>query len=129
MSTGVPPAGATVIPQASPVAQTGSSGGSSSPSGSSVSIGSAPITTTGPLVQKAKTANVYKVEGLRLVRGKHGKYAVSFKLSGASATLSVTIRAYRANGKLLRTYRITVRANKVVSVNVGTKVAHVRVIA
>jgi hypothetical protein len=129
MSTGVPPAGATVIPQASPVAQTGSSGGSSSPSGSSVSIGSAPITTTGPLVQKAKTANVYKVEGLRLVRGKHGKYAAIFKLSGARGALSVTIRAYRANGKLLRTYRITVRANKVVSVNVGTKVAHVTVTA
>jgi hypothetical protein len=129
ISTGTPPAGATVIAQASPVAQTGSSGGSSSPSGSSVTIGSAPVTTTGPLVQKAKTANVYKVEGLRLVRGKHGKYAAIFKLSGARGALSVTIRAYRANGKLLRTYRITVRANKVVSVNVGTKVAHVTVIA
>ena len=44
-------------------------------------------------------------------------------------SLSVTIRAYRANGKLLRTYRITVKANTVVSVNVGTKVAHVTVIA
>ena len=70
-----------------------------------------------------------KVEGLRLVRGKHGKYAAIFKLSGARGALSVTIRAYRANGKLLRTFRITVRANTVVSINVGSKVAHVTVIA
>jgi hypothetical protein len=127
-STGTPPVGATVIPQASPVSSTGSSGGSS-PSGSIVTTGSTPVTTITPLVQKAKTANVYKVEGLRLVRGKHGKYAAIFKLSGARGALSVTIRAYRANGKLLRTYRITVRANTVVSINVGSKVAHVTVIA
>jgi hypothetical protein len=129
VSTGTPPVGATVIPQASPVSTTGTTGGSST-GGSNVTIGSSPVTTTGPVfVQKAKTANVYKVEGLRLVRGKHGKYAAIFKLSGARGALSVTIRAYRANGKLLRTYRITVRANAVVSVNVGTKVAHVTVIA
>jgi hypothetical protein len=129
ISTGTPPVGATVIPQASPVSTTGTTGGSST-GGSNVTIGSSPVTTTGPVfVQKAKTANVYKVEGLRLVRGKHGKYAAIFKLSGARGALSVTIRAYRANGKLLRTYRITVRANTVVSVNVGTKVAHVTVIA
>ena len=129
ISTGTPPVGATVIPQASPVSSTGSSGGSSATTGPSVvTTGPAPVIST-PLVQKAKTANVYKVEGLRLVRGKHGKYAAIFKLSGARGALSVTIRAYRANGKLLRTFRITVRANTVVSINVGSKVAHVTVIA
>jgi hypothetical protein len=132
-SDGTPPVGATVIQQGSPVASTGTSGSSSSNSSSSGSsngsTGSSPVVNVIPLVQKAKTANVYKVEGLRLVRGKHGKYAAIFKLSGARGALSVTIRAYRANGKLLRTYRITVRANTVVSVNVGTKVAHVTVIA
>ncbi len=130
-STGTPPVGATVIPQASPSATTGTTGGSSSsPSTTGPTVTSTPpITAVTPLVQKAKTANVYKVEGLRLVRGKHGKYAAIFKLSGARGSLSITVRAYRADGKLLRTFRITVKANKVVSVNVGSKVAHVTVIA
>jgi hypothetical protein len=64
------------------------------------------------------------------VRGRNGKYAASFKLScSSSKSMSVMVRAFRANGKLLRTYRISVRTNKVVSVNVGTKVARVTVIA
>jgi hypothetical protein len=135
-STGTPPVGATVIPQTgAPVASTGTAGGSSSngssgssSSNSGVTGGSTPAIT--PLVQHASTANVCKVEGLRLVRGRNGKYAASFKLSCASSkSMSVMIRAYRANGKLLRSYRISVRTNKVVSVNVGTKVAHVTVIA
>jgi hypothetical protein len=134
VSDGTPPVGATVIQQGSPVATTGNSGAgasnSSNGSGSSSgSTGSSPVVVNvAPLGQHAKTANVYRVEGLRLVRGKHG-YAVSFKLSGAKATVSITIRVYRANGKLLRTYRMHVRANKVVSVNVGSKVAHVTVTA
>ena len=133
VSDGTPPIGATVIPQAAPVATTGTSGGGSSSGGSGSSnsgvTGSAPVTIL-PLVAHAKTANVCKVEGLRLVRGRNGKYAASFKLScSSSKSMSVMIHAYKANGKLLRSYRITVKTNKAVSVNVGTKVAHVTVIA
>jgi hypothetical protein len=125
-STGVPPSGATVIPEAAPVAAAGGTGSSST-------ITAAPSATPSvtPLaVQKAKPASVCKVESLHLLRGKRGKYAVSFKLGcSSSKSLSVTIRAYKANGKLLRSFRLTLATNKTVTVGVGTKVAHVTVIA
>jgi len=114
------PSSPTIIPLAVSVPSSGSTGGSSS-SSSSVTGGS-------PL-GLAKTAGVCKVQSVHL-RSRLGKYTVSFKLSCSSAkSVKVTIRAYRANGKLLRTIRATVATNKAVKVGVGRKVAHITITA
>ncbi|MGA3363084.1 MAG: hypothetical protein ABSD82_13770 [Solirubrobacteraceae bacterium] len=121
----------TVLP-ADPVNTTIASGDAGSTgSTTSSSTGSAPVapvTAVTPSVQ-AKTANVCKVESVRL-SSKLGKFSVSFKLSCSTAkSESVTIRAYRANGKVLRTYKETVKTGKTVKIAIGRKVARVTVIA
>jgi hypothetical protein len=111
-----------------PTGNDGSTGGSSNASPAAAAAPASTPSSPLPSVQ-AKVANVCKVESVRL-HNSHGKYTVSFKLSCSSATTeAVTIRAYRANGKLLRTYRGTVATGRTVSVSIGRKVAHVTVTA
>jgi len=73
--------------------------------------------------------NVCKVEAVRL-QSKRGKYSVSFKLSCSTAkSASVTIKAFKANGKLLHTYRLTAATNKTLKVSLSGKVHRVTVVA
>jgi hypothetical protein len=122
---------ATVLPgDGTDVVNTNIASGVAGSTGSN-STGSAPVTpvtAVTPSIQ-AKTANVCKVESVRL-SSKLGKFSVSFKLSCSTAkSESVTIRAYRANGKVLRTYKETVKTGKTVKIAIGRKVARVTVIA
>jgi len=122
---------ATVLPgDGTDVVNTNIASGVAGSTGSN-STGSAPVTpvtAVTPSIQ-AKTANVCKVESVRL-SSKLGKFSVSFKLSCSTAkSESVTIRAYRANGKVLRTYKETVKTGKTVKLAIGRKVARVTVIA
>jgi hypothetical protein len=69
------------------------------------------------------------VESVRL-HSKNGHFSVSFKLScSSSKSASVTIKAFRANGKLINTYRLHVATNKAVSVSLKGKVHRVVVVA
>jgi hypothetical protein len=114
----------------------GASGGSGSGGGSSSSSNTSsgapapagPAPSVAPLAT-AKTANVCKVESVRL-HSKNGHFSVSFKLScSSSKSASVTIKAFRANGKLINTYRLHVATNKAVSVSLKGKVHRVVVVA
>jgi hypothetical protein len=106
----------------------GSGGGSTSNTSSGAPAPAGPASSVTPLAT-AKTANVCKVESVRL-RSKNGHYTVSFKLScSSSKSASVTIKAFRANGKLIHTYRLTFATNKAVSVKLSGKVHRVTVVA
>ena len=105
------------------------SGGSGAGTGTSNTQSSAtpvPAAITPSVVVKG---NVCKVQSVRL-NSKHGKYSVSFKLSCSTAkSASVTIKAFKANGKLIHTYRLTIATNKAQSVKLSGKVHRVTVVA
>ena len=108
--------------------QDGASGGSGAGTGTSNTQSSSPSTPaiTPSVVVKG---NVCKVQSVRL-NSKHGKYSVSFKLSCSTAkSASVTIKAFKANGKLIHTYRLTIATNKAQSVKLSGKVHRVTVVA
>ncbi len=106
----------------------GSAGGSSAGT-STTSNNSAPATTVGGNTSTVVAVNVCKVEGVRL-QSKHGKYFVTFKLSSSTLkSASVTIKAFKANGKLLHTYRLTAATNKTLKVSLSGKVHRVTVVA
>jgi hypothetical protein len=111
--------------------QDGASGGSGAGSGTGTSNTQSsatpvPAAITPSVVVKG---NVCKVQSVRL-NSKHGKYSVSFKLSCSTAkSASVTIKAFKANGKLIHTYRLTIATNKAQSVKLSGKVHRVTVVA
>jgi hypothetical protein len=106
----------------------GSAGGSSTGT-STTSNNSGPATTVGGNTSTVVAVNVCKVEGVRL-QSKHGKYFVTFKLSSSTLkSASVTIKAFKANGKLLHTYRLTAATNKTLKVSLSGKVHRVTVVA
>jgi hypothetical protein len=130
-SSGTPPSGPTVTPAASTVASTGSAGaGSSSQSSTSSSSSTPPVGAVVAPLASVHAANVLKVSAVHLSHS-HGKYTVTFKLSSSTgSTASITIKAYKANGKLIRTYHLVVATNKTVKVSIGgAKVSKVTVIA
>jgi hypothetical protein len=106
----------------------GSAGGSSA--GTSSTSNSSPSSNVGGNSSTlVKVTNVCKVEAVRL-QSKRGKYSVSFKLSCSTAkSASVTIKAFKANGKLLHTYRLTAATNKTLKVSLSGKVHRVTVVA
>jgi hypothetical protein len=111
--------------------QSGASGsaGSSSNGTSTTSNNSGPATTVSNNSGTVVAVNVCKVEGVRL-QSKHGKYFVTFKLSSSTLkSASVTIKAFKANGKLLHTYRLTAATNKTLKVSLSGKVHRVTVVA
>ena len=106
----------------------GSAGGSSAGTGSTTS-NSSPSSNVGGNASTVVKVNACKVEGIRL-QSKHGKYFVTFKLSSSTLkSASVTIKAFKANGKLLHTYRLTAATNKTLKVSLSGKVHRVTVVA
>jgi len=100
----------------------GSAGGSSSSSNSSSSSPAATVAPTTPL--SVGSANSCKVNSMHLFAKK--SYVTLKVTCTQSKTDSVVLRAYRSNGKLLRTYRKTIAAGKTVRIHMNTrKVAHV----
>jgi hypothetical protein len=104
----------------------GAAGGSSTGTTTTTSSPSGTPAITPSVVVKG---NVCKVQSVHL-RSKRGKFSVSFKLSCATAkSASVTIKAFKANGKLLHTYKLAVKTNKAVTVSLSGKVHRVTVVA
>jgi hypothetical protein len=96
-------------------------GGSSTSASSSVTITTASGTSNiAPLAQ----ATIARVTMARL---SHGKLELHIKSVHATAT--VTIKVFSKSGKLLRTLHLTLKANKTVTISVGSKAAHVAVSA
>jgi len=125
VSSTTPP---TVLPADKVVLQSGSTGGggsaAGSSSGSSSSAPSASVAPTTPLSVGA--GNSCKVNSFHLY-GKKG-YAQLKVSCTQSKTDSVVLRTYRSNGKLLHTYRKTVKVGKTVRIYLSTrKVAHTTV--
>jgi hypothetical protein len=98
-----------------PTGTSGGSGGSSSASNAvTSSVGTSSVVT---IVTPLAVAKATTVEFARLVRGKKGD-SVTLDVSSAKKTQAVTIKVY-AHGKLIRTYHVTVKTNKLVKVNIG----------
>jgi len=117
----------TVLPADKVVLQTGSNGGggssSSTSAGSSSSAPAASVAPTTPL--SVGSGNSCKVNSFHLY-GKKG-YAQLKVSCTKSKTDSIVLRAYRSNGKLAHTYRLTVKVGKTVTIKLVKKVAHATV--
>jgi len=116
----------TVLPADKVVLQsTGSNGGSAGSSSSSTSsTPAASVTPTAPDVSVG-AGNSCKVNSFHLYGKKdYAQLKVSCTLS---KTDSIVLRAYRSNGKLLHTYRLTVKVGKTVTIKLVKKVAHATV--
>jgi hypothetical protein len=123
VSSTTPP---TVLPADKVVLQSGSNGGSGSAGSSSTSSTSAPSATVAPTAPLSiGKGNSCKVASFHLF-GKRG-YAQLKVSCTESKTDSIVLKAYRANGRLLHTYRLTVKVGKTVTVKLVKKVAHAKV--
>lgn len=121
VTSGTPP---TVLP-ADPVVlhsgNAGSAGGSSS-SSSAGGSGSGPASTSGPTSVSA--ANACKVASFHLY-SKRGYAKVKVSCTQSKSD-SIVMRAYKANGRLLHTIKVSIATGKTVTIHLSTKkVAHV----
>jgi hypothetical protein len=119
---------ATVIPNDKIILDSGSSGSSSSStsnSGSSSAGSTSGGTTPSAPTSIGKVANVCKVDSFRVYKSKH--YA-SVKVSCTkSKSDTVLLRTYGAKGKLLHSYRATIKVNHLVKIRFAGKFARVTV--
>jgi hypothetical protein len=127
VTSGTPP---TVIPSDPVVLHSGSagtSGGSSSSSSSSTGASSSPAATVAPTTPlSVGSGNSCKLNSVHLYAKKG---YVQLKVSCTqSKTDSIVLRTYKANGKIMHSYRKTIAAGKTVRIRLSTrKVAHVSV--
>jgi hypothetical protein len=116
---------ATVIPDDKIILDSGSSSTSTSTSGST----SAPTTsggTTPPApTSVGKVANVCKVDTFHIYKSKH--YATVKVSCTKSKTDTVLLHTYGAKGKMLHTYRATVKVNHLVKIRFAGKFARMTV--
>jgi hypothetical protein len=124
VSSTTPP---TVIPADKVVLQSGSNGGGgSSSTGASTTTTSGGAATTPVTPLSVSKGNSCKVNSIHLY-AKRG-YAQLKVSCTQSKTDSIVVRAYRANGKLIKSYRKSVASGKTVTVYLNTKkAAHVTV--
>jgi len=121
--SGTPP---TVLPADKVVLQSGSNGGSGSSSSTSGSSAGAPAASVAPQAPLAVgSGNSCKVNSFHLY-GRKG-YAQLKVSCTESKTDAIVLRAYRSNGRLLHTYRMTVKVGKTVTIKLVKKVAHATV--
>jgi hypothetical protein len=119
VSSTTPP---TVLPAAPVVLHATNNGGGSTGSSNGGGGGSSSGPTTSPnLGITAPTASC-RVASFHLY-AKKGFAKVKIACTGKKSD-SIVIRSYRANGKMLHAYRLTLKAGKVVKVYLGTKKAH-----
>lgn len=117
----------TVIPSDPVVFHTGTAGSSSSSAGSSTSAPSATVAPTTPL-STVGAGNSCKVNSLHMY-AKKGYVQVKVSCT-KSKTDSIVLRTFKANGKLVHSYRKTIAAGKTVRIRLSLhKVAHVSVLA
>jgi len=118
----------TVLPADQVVLKTGNGGGSSSSSSSSSSTSSASSSPAAPapLVVTGKAAACHIVS--LHVYAKKGYAKVKLACTGTKSD-SILVRSYRANGKVLRSYRLTIAAGKVVKINLSSKVHSLKISA